>query len=185
MGKYQLFMAENGQFYFNLYATNGRVIGTSETYVHLGGAFNGMESVRKNCLIDERFEVRRDVNNKPYFVLKAANGEIILKSESYTSLGKCNVGINSVMKNGTSDVMDMPKPLADKLVEMQRGDACTQCGSKEIHKYDGKSRAWCEPCLDQAPQRKQKSLKSQKIQRNSKCLCGSGKKFKQCCINKK
>ena len=41
--------ARNGQFYFNLRATNGRVIGTSERYVRAAGMEKGIESVRKNA----------------------------------------------------------------------------------------------------------------------------------------
>lgn len=185
MGKYQLFIATNGQFYFNLYSTNGRMIGTSELYVHLGQLFNTMEKVKKLCVNRDNFEIRRDSNKKPYFVLLSEKKEIILKSESFQSPSKCIVGISSVMTNGISEITDMPKSLADKLVEMQRGDACTQCGSVEIYKYDGQSRAWCASCLNVELKQKHKPISSIKIQRNSSCRCGSGLKYKKCCINKK
>lgn len=41
--------AKNGQFYFNLKATNGQIIGTSEMYTSTAGRDNGIESVKKNA----------------------------------------------------------------------------------------------------------------------------------------
>lgn len=45
---YDLKKAKNGQHYFNLMATNGQVIGTSETYKRPSSARNGIESVMRN-----------------------------------------------------------------------------------------------------------------------------------------
>lgn len=39
----------NGKDYFNLKATNGQVIGTSEIYESTSGIENGIESVKKNA----------------------------------------------------------------------------------------------------------------------------------------
>jgi uncharacterized protein len=39
----------NGRYYFNLVATNGRVIATSESYETKAGAINGIESVKGNA----------------------------------------------------------------------------------------------------------------------------------------
>ena len=47
--KYERKEARNGQFYFNLKATNGQIIGTSEMYVSTAGRDNGIESVKKNA----------------------------------------------------------------------------------------------------------------------------------------
>ena len=41
--------AKNGQFYFNLKASNGQIIGTSEMYTSKAGRDNGIESVKKNA----------------------------------------------------------------------------------------------------------------------------------------
>ena len=45
---YEIKRAKNKQFYFNLKATNGEVILTSETYKSRTGVNNGIASVRKN-----------------------------------------------------------------------------------------------------------------------------------------
>jgi uncharacterized protein YegP (UPF0339 family) len=39
----------NGKYFFNLKASNGQVIGTSEMYESISGRDNGIESVKKNA----------------------------------------------------------------------------------------------------------------------------------------
>ncbi|QMW00676.1 YegP family protein [Spirosoma foliorum] len=39
----------NGKFYFNLKATNGQIIGTSQMYESAAGRDNGIESVKNNA----------------------------------------------------------------------------------------------------------------------------------------
>jgi uncharacterized protein YegP (UPF0339 family) len=41
--------SSNGKSYFNLKATNGQIIGTSEMYESEAGRDNGIESVKKNA----------------------------------------------------------------------------------------------------------------------------------------
>jgi hypothetical protein len=48
--------AANGQSYFNLKATNGQVIGTSEMYAAKSGMENGIASVNKNATSAEVVE---------------------------------------------------------------------------------------------------------------------------------
>lgn len=47
--KFELKKSKNGQFYFNLTASNGQVIATSEMYVSKDAAENGIASVKKNA----------------------------------------------------------------------------------------------------------------------------------------
>ena len=42
--------------------------------------------MRKNAATEKRFEKREARNGEQYFVLKAANGEIIGKSEMYKAM---------------------------------------------------------------------------------------------------
>lgn len=65
-----------------------------------GSAVSGIESVRVNSQLDERCERLSDVVGKPYFVLRAANGEVIGKSESYASAADMEIGIASVKAEG-------------------------------------------------------------------------------------
>ncbi len=98
-GKFELKQLKNEQYLFNLKASNGQIILTSEQYKSKSGAVNGIESVRKNSVNEGRFEVLASKSGDPYFVLKAGNGEVIGRSETYSSDAACKNGIQSVMKN--------------------------------------------------------------------------------------
>ena len=99
MGKFVITTRKNGEFQFNLKATNGQVILTSEGYATKAACLNGVESVRKNAAVEARFEVKVAKNGKPYFNLKATNGQIIGASQMYSSEATMKNGIASVMKN--------------------------------------------------------------------------------------
>ena len=103
MGKFVISKAKNGEFYFNLKADNGQTILTSEMYSSKASCNNGIESVRKNCHEDGRFERKVSANNKHFFTLKAGNGQVIGKSEFYEAPASMENGINSVKKNGKTD----------------------------------------------------------------------------------
>jgi uncharacterized protein len=98
-GKFELKKATNGQFHFNLKAGNGEIILSSELYEARAGAENGIESVRKNASLDERYELKTSAKGDPYFVLKAGNGQVIGKSEMYSSESAAKNGIDSVKRN--------------------------------------------------------------------------------------
>lgn len=91
--------SSDGQYYFNLTAANAEVILTSETYRMRASARNGIASVRDNAPFDERFDRLPAAGNQFYFVLRAANGEIIGKSEMYRSRAAREKGIESVKRN--------------------------------------------------------------------------------------
>ena len=83
----------NKQFYFNLRAANGEMVVTSETGKTQAGANNGIASVEKNgpnCLRDD---MKMDKRGQYYFILKAANHQVIGKSKSYTTATNMEKGI--------------------------------------------------------------------------------------------
>ena len=112
MGKFVLKETATG-FKFDLKATNGQVIVTSEVYNTKAACLNGIESVKANCageIEDQtvepvvavkhpKFEMYNDKAGEFRFRLKAKNGEIIAVSEGYTSKTNCENGIESVKKN--------------------------------------------------------------------------------------
>ena len=98
-GKFEVKLAKNGQYYFNLKATNGEVILTSEMYKAKSSALNGIASVQKNSQTDKHYVSKMSTSKKPFFVLRAGNHEVIGKSEMYESEKACNNGIASVKKN--------------------------------------------------------------------------------------
>ncbi len=99
MGKFIVSKRKNEEFQFNLKATNGQVILSSEGYTTKAACMNGIESVMKNSQEEKRFEVLESKNGKHYFNLKATNGQIIGTSQMYESLAGCQNGVQSVMNN--------------------------------------------------------------------------------------
>jgi uncharacterized protein YegP (UPF0339 family) len=98
-GKFVIDKASNGQFYFNLRAGNGEPILRSELYVTRASAEHGIESVRKNAPLDERYDRKENAKGEPMFTLKAGNHEVIGVSEAYSSASARDNGIESVKKN--------------------------------------------------------------------------------------
>lgn len=98
-GKFELKVAKNGKYHFNLKAGNGQIILSSEMYESKSAAENGIASVQKNAPDDGRYERKVSSNGKPYFNLKAGNGQAIGASEMYESAASMENGIESVKKN--------------------------------------------------------------------------------------
>ena len=106
-GKFEIKQGDSGKYSFNLKAGNGQVILTSQSYDGKDGAMNGIESVKKNAGDDGRFERKTSTDNKAFFTLTAANGQIIGKSEMYETTAAMENGIESVKTNGpTADIAD-------------------------------------------------------------------------------
>lgn len=99
MGKFEIKVRKDDQFQFNLKASNGQVILTSEAYTTKAACLNGVESVKKNAPEDKRYDRLVAKNGKPYFNLKATNGQVIGTSEMYESEASRDNGIESVKKN--------------------------------------------------------------------------------------
>ena len=104
-GFYELKVAKDGQFMFNLKAANGQVILTSELYKTKASAENGIASVQKNGVDAKNFEYRVAKNDKPYFILKAANHQEIGRSQYYSSQAAAEKGVESVINNASSAVI--------------------------------------------------------------------------------
>ncbi len=99
IGKFELKKGKSGKFSFNLKAANGKVVLTSQTYKTKAAAKNGIKAVCNNCRKATRFEQKLTKKGQPYFVLLAANKQVIGKSESYSSKASMQKGIASVKKN--------------------------------------------------------------------------------------
>lgn len=107
MEKFVITKRVNNEYQFNLKAGNGEIILTSEGYVQKASCLKGIESVRINSQEDSRYDRRVAKNDKDYFVLKARNGEIIGKSQYYSTKPSMEVGILSVKKNApTAEIVD-------------------------------------------------------------------------------
>lgn len=111
MGKFVVKEVSSG-YKFNLLASNGQVIATSEVYESLAACKNGVESVA-TCApnanladltqggeaVNPKFELYEDKAGQFRFRLKARNGQIIAVSEGYKTKAACENGIESVRKN--------------------------------------------------------------------------------------
>ncbi len=103
---------------FDLKATNGQVILTSEVYKSEAACKSGIASVAKNAPIANvedqtvegfaackhpKFEVYQDKAGEFRFRLKARNGQIIGVSEGYVQKASCLNGIESVKTNAAEE----------------------------------------------------------------------------------
>lgn len=105
MAKFEIKKDKSGQFRFNLKARNGQIILSSESYKAKTSCMSGIESVRKNSQVDERFE-RKEVPSGYRFNLKSTNGQVIGTSETYNTKASMEGGIASVKKNAPDATAD-------------------------------------------------------------------------------
>ena len=113
MGKFVIKETKTG-IKFDLKASNGEVIATSEVYNSEDSCKKGIASVQKNAPVaavenqtvegyatekNPKFEIYTDKAGEFRFRLKATNGQIIAVSEGYKALASCKNGIESVKKN--------------------------------------------------------------------------------------
>lgn len=113
MGKFVIRTTNTG-VKFDLKATNGQVIATSQVYKSEVSCKKGIASVMKIAPIANvedqtvenyevqkhpKFEVYNDKQGQFRFRLKSSNGQIVAVSEDYNTHVNCMKGIASVQKN--------------------------------------------------------------------------------------
>ena len=98
-GTFEIKTTDAGKLMFILKAGNGQVILTSQLYEAMDGVTNGIDSVRTNSQVEENFDRKVASDSSPYFSLVAGNGQIIGKSEMYSSEDGRDNGIASVKTN--------------------------------------------------------------------------------------
>lgn len=97
-GKFELYKDKAGEFRFRLKAGNGENVGKSEGYKSKASALNGIESVQKNAGTEERYEVKESKSGKWMFNLKAANHQVILSSQLYSTEAGAKKGCDAVKR---------------------------------------------------------------------------------------
>lgn len=104
-------LAVDGSSYFVLKAANGAIVGVSQMYATKSNATRAINAivammkltfVEAPVVIGARFETFKGLDGKYYFHARAANGEIVLQSQSYTSSTSAKNGVASVQTNGAS-----------------------------------------------------------------------------------
>ena len=113
MGKFEILQTKTG-VKFNLKASNGEVIVSSQVYKAEKYCRKGIASVMANApkaaIEDQtvegyevvkhpKFELYKDKAGEFRFRLKATNGQIIAPSEGYKSIYGCKNGVESVRRN--------------------------------------------------------------------------------------
>lgn len=106
MGKFEIRKTKSGQYKFDLKASNGQVILSSESYRSKASCKKGIHSVMNNASEDKRFDRKTAKNGSPYFNMKARNGQIIGTSEMYSNASGMENGIASVKKNAVDASID-------------------------------------------------------------------------------
>ena len=113
MGKFVIKGTSTG-VKFDLKATNGQVIATSQVYSSEAACKKGIASVQKNAAVagvedqtvenyaavkHPKFEIYKDKAGEFRFRLKSTNGQVIAVGEGYTTHANCLKGVESVRKN--------------------------------------------------------------------------------------
>ena len=112
MGKFIIKKTNTG-YRFDLAATNGEVIASSQVYKSIRTCKAGIKSVQKNChapvedqTVDPivavkcpKFEVYTDKAGETRFRLRASNGQNITMSEGYSAKSSAFNGIDSIGRN--------------------------------------------------------------------------------------
>jgi uncharacterized protein YegP (UPF0339 family) len=104
--KFELYKDKAGEYRFRLKADDGHSLLVSEGYKAKGSAENGVESVRKNAPVEERYERKTTKAGKHMFNLKATNGQVIATSEQYESEASREAGIESLKNTAPGADLD-------------------------------------------------------------------------------
>lgn len=97
-GVFEVYKDKADEYRFRLKASNGEIVLSSEGYSSKAGCMNGIESVKKNCKVPERFQTYQDKAGKYRFRLTAANGQVIGVGEAYETEASCSAGMESVKR---------------------------------------------------------------------------------------
>jgi uncharacterized protein YegP (UPF0339 family) len=127
-GAFELFVDVKGEYRFRLRSPNGQIVLASEGYKQKAGALNGIASVRENAPTYARFVLKDpSADDQYWFVLRAANNEIIGVSEMYKAAGGRAYGIYAVQRlAGGAKLLDFTvvaaaTPATPKLELFQQG----------------------------------------------------------------
>lgn len=91
--KFSVFKGIDSKYYFNLRAANGEIVMQSQSYSARASAVGGVGSVQTNGKLASRYELRATGNGEWYFVLKASNGAVIARGETYASKSNAERGV--------------------------------------------------------------------------------------------
>ena len=91
--RFQVFRGLDQKYYFHLRAGNGEIVLQSQGYSSRAGANGGVSSVQQNGADARRYQVLPAADGKFYFVLRAANGQIIGRGQTYATKASAERGV--------------------------------------------------------------------------------------------
>lgn len=110
-GKFHLKKNSDGQYHFNLHASNGEILLSSELFKSYESAKSTISEVTTRAQVKDAFEVRQASNGKFYFTLKSISGMVIGQSQMYASERSAINGILAVIHNtdeNSATIFDAP-----------------------------------------------------------------------------
>ncbi|MBL8447786.1 MAG: YegP family protein [Zoogloeaceae bacterium] len=99
--KFELTKNDKGDFFFKLLNADGGTLIRSEAYSAKTSATNGIESVRKNAPEAGRYDLKDASDGRPFFNLKASNGQVIGTSPMFKDATARDAAI-AAMTSGAS-----------------------------------------------------------------------------------
>lgn len=106
--RFEITRNDKGEFYFKLLNADGKTLVRSEGYNAKASCTNGIESVRRNAGEDERYDIKTASDGRPYFNLKASNGQIVGTSPMFADTAACAAAV-AATKAGAAEA-----PIDDK-----------------------------------------------------------------------
>ena len=118
MPYFEITKRPNGEFWFVLRSTGGRILLNGEGgYRSKDNCKKSIESVRRNSVNPAKFEVFRTPSGRTYFVLKSVNGRVIGCSEHFPDDASRETAMRAVRKTAhQARVNDLTKLHARDLV---------------------------------------------------------------------
>jgi uncharacterized protein YegP (UPF0339 family) len=93
-------------FTFAFLDGDGKTVVRSENYKAKNSAANGIESVKKNCGDDNRYELKEAKNGKQFFNLKSSNGQVVATSGMFDDAAARDAAIAMLKAEGPSAAVD-------------------------------------------------------------------------------
>ena len=103
---FALTKTDKGEFFFKLLNADGATLVRSEGYNAKASATNGIESVRKNAPEAGRYELKDASDGRPYFNLKASNGQVIGTSPMFKDAAARGGAITAMQTGAASAAVD-------------------------------------------------------------------------------
>lgn len=111
---FEVFPGADGEYRFHFTGGNHEIVLSSEGYERRVGALNGVLSVLHNGGFRDSYEIREASDGQHYFVLRAANGEIIGMSELYGSRSGADAGVANTIEAVASYVEYWSNPSGER-----------------------------------------------------------------------